>query len=81
MEASVLSETNRTQIREQLLARQRELSEVAQAESRAVAAALHRLDEGHYGVCETCGAKIDAKRLAAVPCTDQCQSCAAQANS
>lgn len=57
------------------------ISAAAGTESRAIAAALLRLDEGRYGVCESCGSAIGAKRLAAVPYADQCQSCVAQANS
>jgi RNA polymerase-binding transcription factor DksA len=50
-------------------------------ERAAITAALRRLDEGRYGVCETCGGQISAKRLAAVPYAADCQSCAAQAAS
>jgi RNA polymerase-binding transcription factor DksA len=50
-------------------------------EARSIAVALSRLDAGRYGFCETCGGEIGAKRLAAVPYADQCQSCAAQAGS
>ena len=57
------------------------IGEAAGAESRAIAAALLRLDEGRYGVCESCGSQIGANRLAVVPFAVQCQSCAAQANS
>jgi RNA polymerase-binding transcription factor DksA len=35
-------------------------------------AALHRLDEGIYGRCETCGATIPDERLAALPATRRC---------
>jgi len=52
-----------------------------EGELRANQAALARIDEGSYGICLTCMAEIDEKRLAAVPYAEQCQSCAAQANS
>jgi DnaK suppressor protein len=53
----------------------------AEAEIDDIAAALRRLDEGSYGVCETCAGPISEPRLAAVPYAVQCQSCAAQAGS
>ena len=40
-----------------------------------VEAALARLDSGTYGICE-CGQTISEKRLAAVPETARCLSCA-----
>jgi DnaK suppressor protein len=40
--------------------------------------ALLRLDAGTFGVCESCGSKIDAKRLAAVPYARWCIACAKQ---
>jgi DnaK suppressor protein len=57
------------------------IDESVENEARLVAEALGRLDAGQYGICQTCGAEISAKRLAAVPYAEQCQSCAAQANS
>lgn len=41
-----------------------------------ISAALERLDHGLYGICETCGADIPEKRLAAVPYVVQCADCA-----
>jgi DnaK suppressor protein len=38
--------------------------------------ALHRLDAGTYGACETCGAAIDLARLEALPWARFCQRCA-----
>jgi DnaK suppressor protein len=52
-----------------------------ESEARSIAAALGRLDTRRYGICEICGAEISLNRLAAVPYAEQCQSCAAQANS
>lgn len=50
------------------------------AESRheidLITKALHRLDENLYGECEECGNTIDELRLAAVPYTELCISCA-----
>ena len=57
------------------------ITTVVETESRAITGALKRLEDGRYGTCATCGAEISLTRLAAVPYADQCQSCAAQANS
>jgi RNA polymerase-binding transcription factor DksA len=54
------------------------LSEAVNAELAEIAGALVRIEKGSYGVCETCGVPIDAKRLAAVPYATQCQRCVAQ---
>jgi RNA polymerase-binding transcription factor DksA len=48
------------------------------AELAAVTAALVRLDSGRYGLCESCGSAIEAKRLAAVAHAARCQNCATQ---
>jgi DnaK suppressor protein len=42
------------------------------ADRRAVADALARLDAGTYGTCERCGEPIGAERLEAVPATRFC---------
>ena len=51
----------------------------AAAERRLAALddALGRLDEGSYGVCTRCGGPIGAERLAALPETVTCITCAA----
>ncbi len=41
--------------------------------------ALRRLDDGEYGLCEDCGAKIGAGRLRALPFAKRCLSCQHQA--
>jgi DnaK suppressor protein len=46
------------------------------AELTHVDAALERLEQGLYGICEGCGAEIDAARLAAVPYATHCTRCA-----
>ena len=43
-----------------------------------VDAAVARLDEGTYGMCERCGAAIGAARLEALPAARTCISCAAR---
>jgi DnaK suppressor protein len=42
---------------------------------RQVKFALHRIDEGAYGVCMHCEEEINPKRLAAVPWTQYCIRC------
>lgn len=47
-----------------------------QQQLHAVAAALHRLDAGEYGVCEACGEHIARARLALDPTHRYCVNCA-----
>jgi DnaK suppressor protein len=42
-----------------------------------VDAAIHRIDEGTYGICETCEKRIDEERLRAIPYAALCVHCAA----
>ncbi len=41
-------------------------------------AALQRMEEGKYGVCEACGQAIELERLAALPTATLCVACARQ---
>ena len=41
--------------------------------------ALHRMEEGEYGVCETCGEAITYRRLLVRPVATQCIDCKTQA--
>jgi RNA polymerase-binding transcription factor DksA len=52
------------------------ISHSAQAELQQVEAALRRLESGRYSTCSVCGEDIEPERLAAVPYTDRCRSCA-----
>jgi len=36
---------------------------------------LDRIEDGSYGICETCGEDISVKRLKARPVTEQCIEC------
>jgi DnaK suppressor protein len=49
----------------------------AEKELDEVLAALHRLDDGSYGLCIDCGAAIDERRLLAMPATRFCTACQA----
>jgi RNA polymerase-binding transcription factor DksA len=48
----------------------------AVAEIHQITAALGRIDDKSYGKCVTCGDEVGEKRLAALPHTPQCISCA-----
>ena len=41
----------------------------------AIDAALQRIEDGTYGICQGCGQPIAAERLEAVPWTTQCIEC------
>ncbi|MGA2062594.1 MAG: TraR/DksA family transcriptional regulator [Thermoguttaceae bacterium] len=43
-----------------------------------IEAALQRIEDGSYGQCEECGAKIPKSRLEAIPYAAQCIRCASQ---
>jgi RNA polymerase-binding transcription factor DksA len=40
--------------------------------------ALHKFEEGTYGLCDSCGKPIDPARLEALPEASLCMSCKAQ---
>jgi DnaK suppressor protein len=46
---------------------------------RKIAAALKRLEDGHYGLCQSCEASIDPRRLEVDPTAQLCIECAARA--
>jgi RNA polymerase-binding transcription factor DksA len=50
----------------------------ARGQLAEIEAALRRLDDGSYGVCERCGLAIAAERLAARPAAATCVRCAAR---
>ena len=43
--------------------------------SKAVEAALDRLQSGDYGFCDSCGEPINPKRLHAIPWATLCMPC------
>lgn len=47
-------------------------------ELRDIEAALARIADGSYGVCESCGGEIDSRRLEAQPMAARCITCQAQ---
>ena len=57
------------------------ISSSARVELQQLEAALRRLEAGRYTTCAVCGDDIEPERLAAVPYTDRCRSCAEGAGS
>ena len=52
------------------------IEKAAYSELDRIELALARLDEGVFGLCETCGAEIEEARVRAVPYATQCLGCA-----
>jgi len=52
------------------------LSQRDVARLRKVNAAIKKIDDGSFGVCESCGGKISEKRLEILPGADLCVQCA-----
>jgi DnaK suppressor protein len=42
---------------------------------RSIVEALARIEDGTYGLCQSCGAEIPAERLEAIPTTTLCVAC------
>jgi len=53
-----------------------QLGERELAEIQAIDAALGKIDEGTYGICESCGRPISKERLEVVPWAEICIRCA-----
>jgi RNA polymerase-binding protein DksA len=51
------------------------LEENSEQVLKAIDRALQRMDEGGFGVCETCGQTISEERLEAIPYATQCIDC------
>ena len=47
-------------------------------ELEAIEEALHRLENGSYGLCEVCGQHIEPRRLEIMPETPLCRGCMSQ---
>jgi RNA polymerase-binding transcription factor DksA len=52
------------------------IGHAAEAEILRIDAALERIARGDYGICVKCGAEIAEERLALVPFTPFCSTCA-----
>ncbi|MDD3470042.1 MAG: TraR/DksA C4-type zinc finger protein [Thermoguttaceae bacterium] len=46
---------------------------------KLIDAALQRIQDGTYGICETCGTRIPKPRLQAIPYASKCVQCASKA--
>ena len=42
---------------------------------KKIKSALERIDNGTFGICDSCGEEISVKRLKARPVTTQCIDC------
>jgi DnaK suppressor protein len=56
------------------------IGQANQQEIRLLNAALKRIENGEYGVCQTCGDPISKARLEAVLYAPVCKNCAATAS-
>ncbi len=52
------------------------LKQRAENKARSLEVALRKAEEGDYGICEVCGLPIDPARLAILPHTKRCITCA-----
>ena len=52
------------------------LGEAGEQELRMIEAALQRMEDGSYGICVECGARISEERLDLLPYTPFCRDCA-----
>ncbi len=52
------------------------LVEIGSGRLKEINAALERIENGSFGICEECGVRITKKRLEAIPYTDVCIDCA-----
>jgi DnaK suppressor protein len=76
-----LRETPEADSEEQALGRENDevlerLDDSGREEIQMIEAALARLDAGTYGICVSCGGAISSQRLAALPYTTACITCA-----
>jgi DnaK suppressor protein len=51
------------------------LSDRERSKVKQIDDALERMDEGSFGVCDSCGLEIGEERLAAMPFTRLCRDC------
>ena len=52
-------------------------SEDPEEELTRIEAALRRIDDGSYGICDACGAAIGAQVLLGNPASTECSTCVA----
>jgi DnaK suppressor protein len=56
-----------------------QLADFESRELKQIDSALERIEEGHYGKCDSCNAAIGVERLRAVPYVADCIECARKA--
>lgn len=56
------------------------LGNSARTEIAQIKQALHRIDNGEYGVCQVCGEPINIERLKIIPYSNMCVKCASVAS-
>ena len=52
------------------------LSDITEDDIHEIKLALNSIESGNYGQCSSCGKRIPANRLAALPYTSTCVDCA-----
>jgi|TARA_B110000263_G_C15031739_1_gene384325 DnaK suppressor protein len=52
------------------------LDQEGRNELKAIEQALHRIDSGEFGFCQSCGTKIQEARIQAIPYAEYCIECA-----
>lgn len=52
------------------------IGDVTKREIRDIRLALHRIEHGQYGKCQSCGQPISRERLSVIPWTSTCIHCA-----
>ena len=55
-----------------------DLEQAAILEAEKIKFAVSRIDAGSYGECESCGSRINPKRLQALPYATDCINCASK---
>jgi len=55
-----------------------EVAQSLEQQMRAIDRAIEKIDDGSYGACESCGRRIAAERLEALPHAALCIDCAAR---
>lgn len=56
------------------------LGNAARKEISMIKQAIHRIDNGEYGVCQVCGEAINIERLKVIPYSNMCVKCASLAS-
>lgn len=76
-ESNKADNPNRSDLAMRAIQSERQGLLIARAEEQLkdVQAALNRIEEGTYGLCEKCGKTIHPERLSVIPTTTVCMEC------